>query len=137
MAGQSSFSEVIEVLKTLRDSGSKVSVQIEGDKAVYSSVITAFNAKHRVFVLDNFNPPAPTLAFTRGRKFTLSISTEDQTVYLTGKYIEPLMANCDMGHQLQIPSQLEITGKEHEFDYTLAHLASTRSNTMISSRTVC
>ena len=136
MVGQSSYSEVIEVLKTLRDTSSKVSIQIEGDKTVYSSAITAFNAKHRVFVLDNFTPHAPTVAFTKGRKFTVSISTEDQTISLAGIYIEPLMANCDMGHQLQIPARLEITGKEHEFDYTLAHIASIRHNTVINSRTV-
>jgi hypothetical protein len=134
MMGRDSYSEVIDLLRTLRETGSKIAIKIEGDNTVYSSVVTAFNARHQVFVVDNFNPPAPTVAFTKGRRFTISINTDDQTICLTGKYIEPLMANCDMGHQLHIPTQLEITGTEHEFDYTLAHLTDHHRNSVGDNR---
>jgi len=123
-----SYKEVAEVLARLKDSGTTVEIKFQGDSRSYSSSISAFNSKHKVFVLDNMNPPVPSSTFRKGRTVTVSTGNNGQSIELESKYLEPLLANQDRGYQMKVAGRLHVVESEPEFDSMLSRLSSANSS---------
>lgn len=126
------YQEVARLLDTLSKSRRKVSVKFQGDSRTYTSAITAFNAEHKIFVLDNVFPPAPVDAFSRGRMVTIVTVANGKTVKLQSKVLEPLVANQNMGFELKVTGGLSVVEAEHGADYALLQMQ--RGNTAITTR---
>ena len=123
-----SSKDVAEVLAKLKGSGTKVEIKFQGDSRTYNSCVSAFNAKHKVFVLDNMHPPVPSSAFRKGRTVTVSTGNNGQAVELESTYMEPLLANQDMGYQMKVAGRLQVVESEPEFDSMLSRLSSANSS---------
>lgn len=119
----SSYDDVAEVLAKLKGSGTKVSIKFQGDSTSYSSSVSAFNAKHKVFVLDSMRPAVPSSVFRKGRTVTVTASHNGQAIELESKYLEPLVANQDMGYQMKVAGRLHVVESESEFDSMLGRLS--------------
>lgn len=123
-----SYDDVAKVLANLKDTGNKVAVKFQGDSTSYCSSVSAFNAKHKVFVLDKMQPPAPPSAFRKGRTVTVTAGNHGQAIELESKYLEPLVANQDMGYQMKVAGRLHVVESESEFDSMLSRLSRANSS---------
>ena len=100
------YGDVAQVLEKLKNSDSKVVIKFQGDSKSYSSSVTAFNAKHKMFVLNDMQPAVSPATFRKGRKVTITAGNNDQAIELEGKYLEPLVANEELGFQMKVTSRL-------------------------------
>jgi hypothetical protein len=119
-----SYEDVAEVLAKLQVSGTKVAIKFQGDSVSYSSSVSAFSAKHKVFVLDDMQPPAPPSAFRKGRTVTVTTGDKGRAIKLDSKYLEHLVPNQNLGYQMKIAGRLQVVESDIEFDPMLERLSS-------------
>ena len=94
--------EVFNKLNELRDSGGRVSLTVAGDSNTYTCRVSASNAKHKVFVVNDFSPAIPSQFMTKAKSITVITAIQDrQSIALRCQYLEPLVEKLNAGHQLK------------------------------------
>lgn len=116
------YHDVATALERLRKSGKPVTIKFKNDSRTYSTMITAFNREHRIFVLDNLFPRAAVEEFRRGRVATISSTDNYKTISLKSVCLEPLVKNQDMGFEMKVSGALDVVKFEQDYDFGLHHI---------------
>ena len=117
-----SFIEVANILTSLRDSGSGLSVLFDGADSSFDSRILAVNARHRVVIIDSSPEEAPPALLKQGRQLTLSTSSQGRKISLRSKFIEPFMQDTNLGYQIEMPHFLGLEKPRAAFRVLLDEL---------------
>ena len=97
--------EVFSKLNELKGSGGRLSLRVAGDSNAYTCRISALNANHKMLVVSDFFPSAPAGLLNKAKPVTVVVTDRDrQSITLRCKYLEPLMENLGVGHQLKFCS---------------------------------
>ncbi len=101
--------EVIDILNTLRASGSDIAVQVEGVDEKFNSVVRGLSPKHRVMVIDAAPPEIVLPELRRNKQMTLSTSLSGREISFRTRFLEPFLPDIKMGYQVEIPGFLGTT----------------------------
>ena len=97
--------EVFSKLNELKGSGGRLSLRVAGDSNAYTCRISALNANHKMLVVSDFFPSAPAGLLTKAKPVTVVVTDRDRkSITLRCKYLEPLIENLSVGHQLKFSS---------------------------------
>ena len=113
-----SFLEVVDVLTHLRNSGREVTVTFEGDTISYPTTVSAFNAKHRIMVLDSLAPVYP-YGLNHGKPLLVTTSNPDRKFTFKSNFIEPVVPDFSMGYEVTIPEVVGIESPRGAVRYLL------------------
>lgn len=102
--------EVVDVLTTIKESRSEVSVLFDGAEESYHSTIAAINARHRVLVIDSAPSDLIIPTLSRGRELTVSSPEQGPQFKFKTRFLESFLPDPSMGYQVEMPS---ILGMEH------------------------
>lgn len=98
--------EVIDILNTLRASGSDIAVQVEGVDEKFNSVVRGVSPKHRVMVIDAAPPEIVLPELRRNKQMTLSTSLSGREISFRSRFLEPFLPDPRMGYQIEMPEVL-------------------------------
>ena len=95
------YGEMIAHVKNLKRLGQQVTVSITGEKASYTSKITAVNSEHGMVVIDHFEPfNAAELHY--GRTVVIEMESYGMKMQLPCRFVEKLVPNINLGYQLKL-----------------------------------
>ena len=114
--------EVVDVLTTIKESQSEVSVLFDGADESYSSRIGAINARHRILVIDSAPSEIALPPLNRGRQLTVSSPEQGPQFSFQTRFLEPFLPDVSMGYQIEMPSVLSMQHHRSAFRVLLDEL---------------
>lgn len=101
--------EVLDILNEIKESGNVISICFRKDKTVYKSFVTAVSPRHAVLLIDRFQPIVPAKRLKRGAQVNISTNFNGKQIEFSTRIREPLVANQQLGYQLDVPSNIRET----------------------------
>ena len=101
------YLEVIELAEYIKESSERVSLCFQNQELIYSSVVTAVNAKHGVLVIDELSSEIPSNLLKKGKIIKLHISRCGEKLSLKCQFIGELLPNGLLGYQLKLPDTIQ------------------------------
>lgn len=102
-----SAGDIFSVLRTLQSDRSSISVQLNGNGAMYSSLVLDVNLKARTFQLDEFTPREAHRQAEAGTPFSMRASINGIRVHAKDMVINRVMKDSDgLFYELQFPERL-------------------------------
>lgn len=102
-----SAGDIFSVLRTLQADRSSISVQFNGNGAMYSSLVLDVNLRNRTFQLDEFTPREADRLAQAGTPFSLRASINGIRVHAKDMVIKRVLQDADgLYYELQFPEKL-------------------------------
>ncbi|MEX0739731.1 MAG: flagellar regulator YcgR PilZN domain-containing protein [Pseudohongiella sp.] len=102
-----SAGDIFSVLRTLQSDRSSISIQFNGNGAMYSSLVLDVSLKNRTFQLDEFTPREAHRQAEAGTPFSMRASISGIRVHAKDLVVERVMKDDDgLYYQMKFPERL-------------------------------